>query len=106
VEQNRDLTNRNRIGGRCDRTSWLKTAKSISTKGHSCKSGRCAGKAVGLTPGGLYRVRGGLREPQGTLIAVQESAEGIVDVRKYIEGLNGMERRVGACISWMESGRK
>ena len=48
----------------------------------------------------------GLREPQGTLIAVQESAEGIVGVRKYIEGLNGMERRVGACISWVESGRK
>ena len=36
-------------------------------------------KAVELTPGGLHRVsKTGLREPQGTLNAVQESAEGIV----------------------------
>jgi len=64
-------------------------------------------KAVGLTPGGLQRVsETGLREPQGTLTALQESAEGIVDERKLIEGPNGMERRVGAYFSWLESGRK
>jgi hypothetical protein len=64
-------------------------------------------KAVGLTPGDLQRVsKTGLREPQGTLNAVQESAEGIVDERERIEGLNGMERRVGANFSWLESGRK
>jgi hypothetical protein len=49
-------------------------------------------KAVGLTPGGLQRVsKTGLREPQGTLNAVQESAEGIVGERERIEGLNGTE---------------
>ena len=47
-------------------------------------------KAVGLTPGGLRRVsKTGLREPEGTLIAMQESAEGIVDKREFIEGPNG-----------------
>ena len=67
--------------------------KSKSTKGDACKSGRCAVKAVGLTPGGLHRVsQTGLREPQGTLNAEQESAEGIVGGRKHIEGPNGMER--------------
>ena len=65
-------------------------AKSISTKVHGCKSSRCAVKAVGLTPGGLHCVsKTGLREPQGTQIAMQESAEGIVDERKLIEGPNG-----------------
>jgi len=82
-------------------------AKSISTKGHGCKSGRCAVKAVGLTPGGLPRVsKAGLREPQGTLTARQESAEGIVDEQELVEGPNGMERRVGARFWWLESGRK
>jgi hypothetical protein len=65
-------------------------AKSISTKGHGCKSGRYAEKAVGLTPGGLQRVsETGRREPQGIQIALQESAEGIVDEQKPIEGPNG-----------------
>ena len=74
--------------------------KSISTKSHGCKSGRCAEKAVELTPGGLQRVsESGLREPQGTQIALQESAEGIVDERELIEGLNGMEWQVGASFS-------
>ena len=64
--------------------------KSKSTKGDGCKSGRCAVKAVELTPGDLYCVsKTGLREPQGTLNAVQESAEGIVDEREPIEGPNG-----------------
>ena len=50
-------------------------------------------KAVELTPGDLQRVwKKGLREPQGTLNAVQESAEGIVDEQESIEGPNGMER--------------
>ena len=64
-------------------------------------------KAVGLTPGGLHCVsKKGPREPQGTLNAVQESAEGIVDERELIEGPNGKEWQVGACLSWLESGRK
>ncbi len=64
-------------------------------------------KAVELTPGGLHCVsKRGLREPQGTLNAVQESAEGIVDEEKLIEGLNGMEWQEGECLSWPESGRK
>jgi hypothetical protein len=67
--------------------------KSRSAKGGACKSGRCAVKAVGLTPGDLQRVsKTGLREPQGTLNTMQESAEGIVDEKERIEGPNGMER--------------
>ncbi len=53
VEQNRDLTNRNRIRGSLGWTSGSLIAKSISTKGHGCKSGRRAVKAAGLTPGDL-----------------------------------------------------
>jgi hypothetical protein len=53
VEQNRDLTNRNRIRGMLGRTSGQLVAKSISIKGQDCRSGRCAGKAPGLTWGGL-----------------------------------------------------
>jgi len=56
VEQNRDPTNRNRIRGRAGRTSGQGFAKSISIKGQSCKSGGCATKDAGLTPGGLHRV--------------------------------------------------
>ena len=55
------------------------TMKSISIKGQGCKSGRCAVKAVMLTPGGLHRVsNSGLRGSRGPLTAVQESAEAIV----------------------------
>ena len=64
--------------------------KSKSAKGDGCKSGRCAVKAVELTPGDLQRVsKMGLRELQGTLTGMQESAEGIVDEREPIEGPNG-----------------
>ena len=65
------------------------TAKSNSIKGAERKSGGCALKAAGLTPGGLRRVpESGLRGPRGSLIAVQESAEGIVGER-FPEGPNG-----------------
>jgi hypothetical protein len=54
-------------------------AKSISIKGQGCRSGRGAGKAIELTQGGLRHVPTmELREPQGDLTGVQESAEGIV----------------------------
>ena len=80
MEQNRDLTNRNRIGGILGRTSGRLIAKSISIKDQGCRSGRAAGKAIELTQGGLRRVPASeLRNPQGDLTAVQESAEGIVD---------------------------
>ena len=46
---------KNRIEGGQGRTSERKIAKSISVKGHGRKSGGCALKAVGLTPGGLRR---------------------------------------------------
>ena len=78
MNQNRDLTDRNRIRGRLGRTSGQRVAKSISIKGQVCRSGRCAGKAIELTWGGLRRVPVGLREPQGDLTAAQKSAEGIV----------------------------
>jgi len=53
VEQNRDLTNRNRVIGTLGRTSNRLLAKSISIKGLVCRSGRCAVKAVKLTSGDL-----------------------------------------------------
>ena len=56
VEQSRDLTNRNRIRGNRGRTSGRRIAKSTSIKGHGCRSGRDAVKAVRLTPGGLCSV--------------------------------------------------
>ncbi len=78
AEQNRDPTNRNRIGGIHGRTSGPRIAKSISIKGQGCRSGGDAGKAIELTWGGLRRVPAELRKPQGDLTAAQESAEGIV----------------------------
>ena len=51
MEQNCDLTNRNRIGGIFGRTSGQLIAKSRSIKGQGCRSGRCAVKAVRITPG-------------------------------------------------------
>ena len=56
MEQNCDLTNRNRIRGILGRTSGQLIAKSRSIKGQGCRSGRCAVKAVRLTPGGLRSV--------------------------------------------------
>jgi hypothetical protein len=47
------------------------------------RSGRCVVKAVELTSGGLRGVlESGLDEPQGALIAAQESAAGIVGRRR------------------------
>ena len=56
VEQNRDLTNRNRVLGSSGRTRVQLATKSISIKGRGCRSGRCAGKAIELTWGGLRGV--------------------------------------------------
>jgi len=69
VEQNRDLTNRNRIGGILGRTSGQRLAKSRSIKGQGCRSGRGAGKALRLTPGDLRSVPkfgtgGAVRRPE------------------------------------------
>ncbi len=68
MEQNRDLTNRNRIGGIFGRTSGQRIAKSGSIKGQGCRSGRCAAKAVRLTPGDLRFIpqlgtEGAMRRP-------------------------------------------
>jgi hypothetical protein len=70
VEQNRDLTNRNRIRGISGRTSGRLIAKSISINDQGCRSGRGAGgKAIELTQGGLRHVPTlELREPQGHLL--------------------------------------
>ncbi len=79
MEQNRDLTDRNRIRGIPGRTSGRLTAKSTSIKDQGCRFGRGAGKAIELTQGGLRHVPTlELREPQGDLTGAQESAEGIV----------------------------
>jgi hypothetical protein len=54
-------------------------AKSIFIKNGKCRSGDCAWKAAGITPGGLSCVAATrLREPRGDLTAGQKSAEGIV----------------------------
>ena len=79
MEQNRDLTNRNRIRGISGRTSGRLIAKSRSIKDQGCRSGGGAGKAIELTQGGLRHVpTSELREPRGDLIGAQESAEGVV----------------------------
>ena len=57
VEQSRDPMDKNRIRGLPGRTSGPMIAKSIAIKGRGGKSGGCAVKAVGLTSGGLRRVR-------------------------------------------------
>ena len=73
MEQNRDLTNRNRIRGIPGRTSGPLIAKSISIEGQG------SAKAIELTQGDLRHVPTlELREPQGDLTAAQESAEGII----------------------------
>src|SRR5712692_3628278 len=60
-------------------TSGQEVAKSVSIKSAERKSGGCARKAVGLTSGGLRRVRDdGLREPRGSSSVAQESAERVV----------------------------
>jgi hypothetical protein len=100
AEQNRDLTNRKRISGILGRTSGRLITKSISIKGHGCRSDRAAGKAIELTWGGLRRVPiSELRELRSALTAAQESAEGIVGqaVGKASEALQGRkaEQRIG-----------
>ena len=57
VEQSRDPMDKNRIRGLPGRTSEPRIAKSIAIKGRGGRSGGCAVKAVGLTSGGLRRVR-------------------------------------------------
>src|ERR1039457_3720244 len=60
-------------------TSEPCSAKSISIKNGKCRSGDCAWKAAGITPGDLFCVAATrLREPRGDLTAGQKSAEGIV----------------------------
>ena len=79
MEQSRGPMNNLRIRGLPGRTSELLIAKSTVIKGRGGKSGGGAGKAGGLTSGGLRRVPAtGLRPSQGGLTAVQKSAEGIV----------------------------
>src|SRR3989442_10877305 len=54
-------------------------AKSIFIQNGKCRSGDCAWKAAGITPGDLSCVVvTRLREPRGDLTAGQKSAEGIV----------------------------
>lgn len=58
-------------------------AKSIAIKVRGGRSGRRVAKAVELTSGGLLGVlNSGLNDPKGVLIAMQESAAGIVGRRR------------------------
>ena len=57
VEQSRGPMDKNRIRGLPGRTSERDVAKSAAIKGRGGKSGGDAAKAVGLTSGGLRRVR-------------------------------------------------
>ena len=91
---------KNRIRGSHDGTSRHRATKSISIKRRGCKSGGRALKDAKLTSGGLRRVRrSGLGEPQGSLIAAQKSAEGVVVrvVGKASEALQGRkaQQRIG-----------
>jgi hypothetical protein len=93
VEQNRDLTYRNRIGGHTDRASRPGMTKPVSIKGPWGKFGRGAGKTVKLTSGDLHRVQDfGLRKPRGFLTAMQKSAEGVVPASEQLAG-HSSERR-------------
>ena len=67
--------NKNRIRGLPGRTSERVIAKSTAIKGREGKSGGDAAKAVGLTSGGLRRVRKSRTEagPQGPVTAAQKS---------------------------------
>lgn len=55
MEQTRDPMDKNRIRGGTGWTSGRMTAKSTAIKGLCRRSGGGAGKAVGLTSGGLRR---------------------------------------------------
>ena len=87
VEQKREPMDKNRIRGRCGRTSQHVMTKSRSIKDPGGKFGGCAQKIVRLTSGGLCRLGPRLayerrvRKSQGFLIAAQKSAEGIVEVQ-------------------------
>src|ERR1017187_6004615 len=77
-------------------TSKPCTAKSIFIKHGKCRSGDCAWKAAGITPGDLFCVAATrLREPRGDLTAGQKSAEGKVGhvVGKASEALRNRKRR-------------
>jgi len=65
-------------------TSQPCVAKSIFKNG-KCRSGDCAGKAAGITPGDLFCVPNGLREPRGELTAGQKSAEGVVCAEQRVD---------------------
>jgi hypothetical protein len=82
VEQSRDPMDKNRIRGLPGRASDRMIAKSRAIKDRGGISGGCAVKAVGLTSGGLRRVRDSRTERVArSVIAVQKSAEGIVACR-------------------------
>jgi hypothetical protein len=66
VEQTRDPMDKNRIRGCAGRTSGRMTAKSTAIKALWSRFGGYAGKAVGLTSGGLCRASySGLSSPRG-----------------------------------------
>ena len=82
MEQSRGPMDKNRIRGLPGRTSEQMIAKSRVIKDRGGKSGGRAVKAVGLTSGGLCRVRDCRTERVARpVIATQKSAEGIVACR-------------------------
>ncbi len=86
VERKREPMEKNRIKRRECRTSWLLTAKSISTKGTERIFGGCAWKVFELIAGDLYACPGGaqssvslrLKRAQVILSSIEKSAESIV----------------------------
>ena len=92
AEQNRDLTNRNWIGGIPGRTSGQRVAKSISIKGRAVDPAGARGRRLNLPGEACVKFRNlELREPQGDLTVMQESAEGVLGdaVGKASEALQG-----------------
>jgi hypothetical protein len=83
AEQKREPMNKNRIRGIRCRARWQMTAKPISIKGTGCRSGGCAQKVVGLTPGDLpFVLETGLSSERSMLSKRQKSAEGIVAAKR------------------------
>lgn len=90
MEQSCGLMDKNRIRGLPGRTSEQMIAKSRAINGRGGKFGGRAVKAVGLTSGGLRRVRFSWTERVARpVIAAQKSAEGIGSGRMPAEGPNG-----------------
>jgi hypothetical protein len=87
VEQDRDLTNRNRIRGISGRTSGRLIAKSISISDQCCRSGRGAGEGDRTYPG---------RPSSRSDIGTEGTAETVSNLGGHAGRRKGRQARVSA----------